>query len=235
MPAPVESRGQQAQPIDVETDRVAEGRAGRRAIPASYVVQRGDSLHAIAWRFRLDYRDLVRWNRLSNPDLIFPGQRLRLRGGAEQATAASSARNDAAPSSVLKQPSPTMTAIHWCWPAAGEIRPATSALGTKGIEIFGKRRQRIDAAADGEVVYSGSGLRGYGQLIIVRHDAEFLSAYAHNERILVGEGSHVTAGQQIAEMGDSGAKRVMLHFEVRRNGVTVDPLRFLPQKDMARN
>jgi lipoprotein NlpD len=120
--------------------------------------------------------------------------------------------------------------ISWAWPATGDVRPASSALGSKGIEIFGQRGQPVTAAAGGKVVYSGSGLRGYGRLIIVKHSEEFLSAYAHNERLLVAEGTTVKPGEQIAEMGDSEAKRVMLHFEIRRDGKAVEPLKLLPRR-----
>ena len=134
----------------------------------------------------------------------------------------------------VKDPEPVVTSGRWLWPADGEVTPAVSALGTKGIRILGNRGQTIAAVADGEVVYSGSGLRGYGNLIIIRHDAEYLSAYAHNEKVLVHEGDKVKAGQKIAEMGDSGAQQVMLHFELRVNGIAVDPLRYLPRRTAAR-
>jgi len=123
----------------------------------------------------------------------------------------------------------TSSRLSWTWPAKGSVRPAVSALGTKGIEILGRRGQTVKSAAGGQVVYSGSGLRGYGRLIIVKHNEQFLSAYAHNERLLVTEGATVKSGESIAEMGDSEAKTVMLHFEIRRDGKAVEPLKFLPR------
>ncbi|KVW97882.1 peptidoglycan DD-metalloendopeptidase family protein [Thiobacillus denitrificans] len=118
----------------------------------------------------------------------------------------------------------------WLWPAEGMLAGHFGAAGGKGIDIVGQRNAPVIAVAPGKVVYSGSGLRGYGQLLIVKHAGEFLSAYAHNETILVKEGDTVTAGQKIALMGDSGADRVKLHFEIRRYGKPLDPLIYLPER-----
>lgn len=118
----------------------------------------------------------------------------------------------------------------WMWPAQGEVKRAVAASGSIGLEIRGQRGQPIYAAAPGHVVYSGSGLRGYGQLIIVKHDDSFLSAYAHNDQLLVAEGATVQAGQKIAVMGDSESQDVMLHFEIRHNGKAVEPLQYLPKR-----
>jgi lipoprotein NlpD len=116
------------------------------------------------------------------------------------------------------------------WPASGKASPAVSVSGVKGLDIRGTRGQPVKAAAAGTVVYSGSGLRGYGELIIVKHDETFLSAYAHNESRLAHEGSRVSAGETIARMGDTDSRDVMLHFEIRRNGKAVDPLQYLPRR-----
>ena len=118
----------------------------------------------------------------------------------------------------------------WLWPADGTLAGRFGAAGGKGIDIVGVRNAPVKAVAPGKVVYSGSGLRGYGQLIIVKHAGEFLSAYAHNETILVKEGDTVAAGQNIARMGDSDADRVKLHFEIRRYGKPLDPLNYLPER-----
>lgn len=114
----------------------------------------------------------------------------------------------------------------WLWPARGKI--ARKFPAATGLDIVGERGQAIVAAAPGRVVYGGSGLRGYGKLIIIKHNDEFLSAYAHNDKLLVQEGQRVQQGQKIAEMGMSGTDRVKLHFQIRRNGAPVDPLKFLP-------
>jgi len=118
----------------------------------------------------------------------------------------------------------------WAWPVKGKILNTFSETGNnKGLDIGGARNQAIAAAADGRVVYQGSGLRGYGQLIIVKHNDDFLSAYAHNDKLHVKEGDLVKRGQKIAEMGSTGTDLVKLHFEIRRHGVPVDPLRYLPK------
>jgi lipoprotein NlpD len=118
----------------------------------------------------------------------------------------------------------------WLWPTDGTLLGRFGAAGGKGIDIVGARNAPVIAVAPGKVVYSGSGLRGYGRLLIVKHSGEFLSAYAHNETILVKEGDTVTAGQRIALMGDSDADRVKLHFEIRRYGKPLDPLNYLPER-----
>ncbi len=119
----------------------------------------------------------------------------------------------------------------WAWPADGQIlkRYGESDSG-KGLDIGGTRGQSVRATAGGRVVYQGSGLRGYGQLIIIKHSDEFLSAYAHNDRIYVKEGDVVKRGQKIADMGSTGTDRVKLHFEIRRQGVPTDPLKYLPKR-----
>lgn len=222
----VASRGQPARP------RPAAVR------PDVHVVARGDTLHAIAWRYRLDFRDLVAWNAIRDPNVIYVGQKLRLRpppARVARAPASSSGaaskppggKRPSAPAKPPRKPSPAKP-LSWVWPARGRVTPAVTVSGAKGIEIRGRKGQEVKAAAPGTVVYSGSGLRGYGELIIVKHDETFLSAYAHNESRLVPEGRKVEAGETIARMGDTEAKDVMLHFEIRRNGDAVDPLKYLP-------
>ncbi|OZA28468.1 MAG: peptidoglycan-binding protein LysM [Hydrogenophilales bacterium 17-64-11] len=131
----------------------------------------------------------------------------------------------AAPVSAASAP-----ADGWLWPVDGTLAGRFGAAGGKGIDIVGQRNAPVKAVAPGKVVYSGSGLRGYGRLLIVKHAGEFLSAYAHNEAILVKEGDSVSAGQKIALMGDSDADRVKLHFEIRRYGKPLDPLNYLPER-----
>ncbi len=118
----------------------------------------------------------------------------------------------------------------WLWPADGALAGRFGGAGGKGIDIVGTRQSPVRATAPGKVVYSGSGLRGYGRLLIVKHAGEFLSAYAHNDSVLVKEGDTVTAGQQIALMGDSDTDRVKLHFEIRRYGKPLDPMDYLPER-----
>jgi lipoprotein NlpD len=216
------------------------GRAAKphnRITPKHYVVKRGDTLYSIAWRFGIDFRRLSKWNRITNPNLIFTGQKLKLNSPVKSKSTTGPKATRSKPVQRSK-PRATRSAakksvskrVTWTWPARGTVQRASSALGTKGIEILGKHGQPVVAASGGTVVYSGSGLRGYGQLIIVKHNEEFLSAYAHNDRLIVSEGAAVERGQKIAEMGNSGAKRVMLHFEIRRDGKAVEPLQYLPPR-----
>ncbi|PCM46444.1 peptidoglycan DD-metalloendopeptidase family protein [Marinobacter sp. ANT_B65] len=126
----------------------------------------------------------------------------------------------------------TVAGIPWRWPHSGTVIAGYSASGkvNKGVDIAGKAGDAVRAAADGSVVYAGNGLLGYGNLIIVNHNEHYLSAYAHNRKILVSEGEGVKAGQVIAELGGSGSERPMLHFEIRKNGNPVDPIHYLPSR-----
>jgi len=137
----------------------------------------------------------------------------------------------AAPVAVTVPPAPLSEAVEtWMWPAQGKLIGRFGAAGGKGIDIAGTRNAPVFAVAPGTVVYSGVGLRGYGRLLIIKHPGEFLSAYAHNEEMLVKEGDSVAAGQKIALMGDSDADQVKLHFEIRRYGKPLDPLKYLPER-----
>jgi lipoprotein NlpD len=232
---------------------------GRAPPPADgaqtiYVVQRGDTLYSIAWRYGLDFRNVAAWNGIRSPYLIHPGQRIRLRGTPQMATVARAPpppppararpRSDPSttPATPRASPSPPSAAAaparppgapsgtgRWQWPVRGEVIARFGQGDNKGIDIAGQFGQPIVAADDGEVVYAGGGLRGYGELIIVKHDTRYLSAYAHNDEVFVREGDMVKGGQRIATMGRSGADRVKLHFEIRRDGQPVDPLGYLPR------
>lgn len=256
--------GRYAAPLEEELIEEAEPApvvhpsAPARTAPGEYVIQPGDTLYGIAWRYKLDYQVLARWNGIGPPYRIYPGQRLRLTApssaaAAAPATGASKKKPETAatavrpaPAAPAVSPSPrstpavkptaprasgevrTVGGITWQWPAQGRVESADSVLGERGINIFGTRGQSVRAAADGRIVYSGSGLVGYGKLIIVEHNDTYLSAYAHNDKLLVAEGARVVGGQQIAEMGSTGTRQVMLHFEIRRGGKPVPPLEFLP-------
>ncbi len=203
----------------------------------TYVVQPGDTLYKIAWRYSLDYRDLADWNGLGSGNMIYAGQSIRLtppEGWSQRARASGegSASPRGSPASAARPPervtSPPPSA--WRWPTEGSVvgRFGQSALGGNGIDIQGRSGQPVLAAAGGEVVYSGSGLIGYGKLIIVKHNQTYLSAYGLNREIRVAEGDQVSAGQTIALMGEGPGRKPVLHFEIRRNGKPVDPLRYLP-------
>lgn len=208
------------------------------------IVRKGDTLYSIAFDAGLDYRAVARWNHIEPPYVITPGQRLRLRPPPDDRVPRSAAREPSAPSSSQPsggstggssgqsepQPVPYTGTAVWEWPVQGTIiRRFSRDSANPGIEIAGKPGQPVRSAADGRVVYSGDGLRGYGQLIIVKHNETFLSAYAHNRKLLVKEGDRVRRGQQIAEMGSTGTDRVKLHFEIRKQGTAVDPLNYLPK------
>jgi lipoprotein NlpD len=149
------------------------------------------------------------------------------------ATAAAPAPAPALPPVASAEPPAARTAdddVKWMWPATGNVIGSFDESRTKGLAIGGKTGDPIYAAADGRVVYAGSGLRGYGNLVIVKHNNTYLTAYAHNQTLLVKEDQVVRRGQKIAEMGSSEAERVQLHFEIRRQGKPVDPAKLLPPR-----
>jgi lipoprotein NlpD len=218
-------------------------------------VQPGDTLYKIAFEHGVDYRQLAAWNGIADPGRIRGGDTLRLSaprppvttaplpGRAEvetrelvrppetrhpTATKPPPAEPAVAPSVVLNEPQDAPPDA-WAWPAKGELLARFGQGRSKGVDIAGQGGQAVQAAASGRVVYAGSGLRGYGKLIIIRHGQTLLSAYAHNARIHVAEGQKVTRGQLIADMGDSDADQVKLHFEIRESGKPVDPLGYLPK------
>lgn len=207
-------------------------------------VKRGDTVYRLAVNNGISPLDLATWNNIAPPYTIYPGQKLRLypsgRSGASSSRTASTpsrttpAQRPSTPPAAAPDPAPppARSSVAWRWPAEGQLvnRFAAGDPTRQGIGIAGSSGQAVVAAGDGVVVYSGSGLVGYGELIIVKHDDEWLSAYGHNRSRLVNEGERVRAGQQIAEMGRTGAARDMLHFEIRHNGRPVDPLAHLPRR-----
>ena len=248
-----------------------------KAEKGMYTVRRGDTLLRIALDHGENYRDIVAWNNLRDPDDIKVGQVLRVAAPERERTAnvqtqpvpappaatpprktepradkqpytesvaarpESGARTEpvrpAAPASA--SPAPAIAAgsivtandddkLSWMWPADGRIVATFDEGRNKGIDIAGRAGQQVVAAGAGKVMYAGSGIRGYGNLVIVKHNNSLLSAYAHNRKIVVKEGDNVAKGQMIAEMGDSDADSVKLHFEIRQQGKPVDPARFLP-------
>lgn len=202
-------------------DRPAQVPVRAVAHGAVHVVRPGETLFAIARRYGLDHRDLARWNQLGDGSMIRVGQRLKLQPAAGSAGAG-------APAPQLA-PAPQSG---WHWPVAGEVlsRFGQSPRTASGVLIGGRLGEPVLAAADGEVVYAGSGLTGYGQLVIVRHTMSWLSAYGHNEQLLVREGARVRAGEPIARMGEAPGRRAALHFEIRHEGEPVDPLLYLPRR-----
>ena len=209
---------------------------------ATALVNRGDTLYGIAFRNGIDVRDLASWNGIGPPYTIYPGQRLRLypKGtfASTKPVAPPRGTTTRPPATPAPRPAPPPAAppavspIKWTWPATGTILAGfVAGEPTKqGIDIGGASGDPVRSAGDGVVVYSGAGLVGYGELIIVKHNDAWLSAYGHNRTRLVNEGQLVKAGQQIAELGRTGAAREMLHFEIRYNGKPVDPQAYLPRR-----
>ena len=221
----------------------------------TYTVRRGDTLYAIAWHSNNDYRQVARWNGIRSPYTIYPGQVLRLRpppqtvnkaprpAREQKKTVKRNTQPKAAPPAQKTNKQTARTAppraqetdkrnLRWAWPADGVLRSRYKANDPlrKGIKLGGKPGQAVRAAESGKVVYSGSGLIGYGRLIIIKHNEKYLSAYGHNRKLLVTQGQQVTKGQKIAELGTSNDGKPLLHFEIRRRGKPVDPLALLPRR-----
>lgn len=219
--------------------------------PGFYTVKPGDTLIRLSLENGQNWRDVARWNGLANADVIEVGQVLRmLPPGVDAAAVASrgvstakvearplDARPPGAAASGAQPPAAGAPATtdnegepDWAWPASGPVLSGFDESKQKGLAIAGKAGDPVLAAADGRVVYAGAGLRGYGNLVIVKHNNTYLTAYAHNQTLLVKEDQAVRRGQKIAEMGSSDADRVQLHFEIRRQGKPVDPARLLPAR-----
>ena len=249
--APVEDRGvDQGRTVPVTTDFKAKTGAvapspDRAARLEHYTVKSGDTLIRIGLDTGQNWRDIARWNNIDNPNQIEVGQSLRVQPpSANSASSSVAVSKPVSSSNVRSSPvpepgasatnSPSLTAtpedeINWSWPTRStSVLAGFHEVKNKGLDIAGVAGDPILAAADGRVVYAGSGLRGYGNLIILKHNNTYLTAYAHNQTLLIKEDQLVQKGQQIAEMGNSDADRVKLHFELRRQGKPVDPAQYLP-------
>ena len=221
--------------------------------PGYYTVKQGDTLIRIGLESGQSHRDIARWNALENPNRIEIGQVLRVAPPEEavvtkpvavaKATAAAlpPAGAASAPAKAASAPasapatngsnSSSEDDISFAWPSKGEVLDGfDEAKNRKGVDIGGASGDAVWAAADGKVVYADAGLRGYGKLIILKHNSMYLTAYAHNQTLLVKEDQMVKKGQKIAEMGSTDADRVKLHFEVRKQGKPVDPTKYLPAR-----
>ena len=227
--------------------------------PGYYTVKPGDTLIRVGLENGQNWKDLVRWNSLDNPNIIEVGQVLRVvppgtdagaagtrpvvqakvetrplevkpAASAPSATAAPVVAAASAPAPVVATARDADDDTAWMWPAAGPVLTPFNDSTSKGLAIAGKAGDPVVAAADGRVIYAGAGLRGYGNLVILKHNNTYLSAYAHNQTLLVKEDQAVRRGQKIAEMGSSDADRVQLHFEIRKQGKPVDPAKLLPPR-----
>lgn len=225
----------------------------------SHTVARGETLYSIAWRYGLDYRDLARANKIGTGYSIYPGQKLTLRtdnlpaitnSKPKVVSASPTPPSTTPPQQSVKKPSDSRsnplttsknsvannssstTNVRWKWPAPGPVigQFQASDPNSEGIAIAVKKGESVMAAADGTVVYAGEGLRGYGKLLIIKHNKQYLSAYAHADQILVKEGHKVQAGQKVAEIGSSGTEKAKLYFEIRSDGKPVNPMRLLPTR-----
>ncbi len=255
LPAPAASAAG-AGALDAGTSKPLLPGAENAGKPGYYTVKPGDTMIRVGLENGQNWRDIARWNGIDKPDLIEVGQVLRVvppgadsvgaRPVAPTARIESRALNaSAAPASgpaptaaTPGAPAPAPASVardsegepNWLWPATGSVLTPFDETKSKGLAIGGKAGDPVFAAADGRVVYAGAGLRGYGNLVIVKHNATYLTAYAHNQTLLVKEDQAVSRGQKIAEMGSSDAERVQLHFEIRRQGKPVDPARLLPAR-----
>jgi lipoprotein NlpD len=234
--------------------------------PGYYTVKPGETLFRIGLETGQSWKDIARWNNLSQPNQIEVGQVLRVvppgvvattagdgessggvvtrpvgsaaiastqvapgtAGAATRPAAASAAAASAADAGAGMAAGDS--GLSWVWPVNGPVLAGFDEVKNKGLDLGGKAGEPVLAAADGRVVYVGAGLRGYGNLIILKHNSTYLTAYAHNQTLLVKEDQSVRKGQKIAEMGSSDADRVKLHFEVRRQGKPVDPVKYLPPR-----
>ena len=225
-------------------DEKSSARAKRQLnSDGTYYVRSGDTLYAIAFGFGVDPMSVAKWNGISSPYTIYPGQMLRLstppagsRNSGSSAGIQISAVKTPAPAKTRTSSSPAKTSQtdpkSWKWPTRGRVLRSYVAgdPARNGLDIAGREGQAIIASSAGHVVYSGNGLIGYGELIIIKHNEKMLSAYAHNKIRLVKEGDRVSAGQKIAEMGRNTGNEQLLHFEIRAHGKPVNPLSYLPKK-----
>jgi lipoprotein NlpD len=208
--------------------------------PGYYSVRPGDTLTKISLDHGQAWRDIARWNGLDNPNLIEVDQVLRVTPPVQEASAARStppakppvsSPGSTPPNNVASTPNVSADEnLVFAWPHPGQVLANFDEAKNKGLDFGGKAGDPVLAAADGKVVYAGSGLRGYGNLVILKHNNTYLSAYAHNQTLLVKEDQAVQKGQRIAEMGSSDADRVKLHFEIRKQGKPVDPAKLLPAR-----
>lgn len=222
----------------------SSGASNEVVAPGYYRIKRGDTLLRIALDHGQSHREIAEWNNISDPNVIEVGQVIRVEPtkSSKPITSRTEVKQekpvDKKPLNTAQSEKPiqekpqqdlaTDTGIRLSWPSKGEVVERFDEGKNKGIGIAGKSGDPIQSAADGKVVYAGNSLRGYGNLVIVKHDNTYLTAYAHNRTLLVKEGDAVKKSQKIAEMGNTDSVRVKLHFELRKNGKPVDPSAYLP-------
>ena len=234
--------------------RVSDITAPKKRAARKHLVRKGETLYAIAFRYGMDYRKLARTNDILSPYVIYPGQSLIVDPdgviagvavvGKTKTTSIESSNDQQTETKKVETKKKTKTekqtialtqnenssaVTEWMWPVQGSLLMSFKGSGNKGIDISGELGHPVRAAAAGKVVYSGGGLIGFGELIIIKHNKRYLSAYGHNNKLLVKQGAIVKLGQHIANMGRSGTDIIKLHFEIRRDGKPLDPIRYLPK------
>jgi lipoprotein NlpD len=237
-------------------DRTRGGAAAAKPVPPTiqasatdyYTVKKGDTLYSIALEHGHDYREVAQWNGLTDPTRISVGQQLRVKppakaaepGGVTVGAVKGAGRPDAKPldspatpaaapaaKPAAKEEPQDADAIQFVWPARGKVI-AGFATRNRGIDIDGKPGDPVVASAPGRVTYIGSGIPGLGKLVVIKHEAGFITVYAHNREIVVKEQQAVSRGQKIAEIGATDSDRPKLHFQIRKGSAPVDPMRYLP-------
>ena len=240
--APIDSRSHdvysKSSSTTVKTSPLKTGRSYSRSAADYYVVRQGDTLFSIARQHDIELWQLANNNGISPPFTIYKGQRIKLRGKSKTGAVTAPAPKVVAKKTDKPTAGKKSSAVirfdgKWQWPTRGRLLRGYKPKepGKKGIYIGGHKGQPVKAAANGKVVYVGSGLIGYGRLIIIRHNDTLLSTYGHNSELLVEEDEFVKAGRVIAKMGSSGTDRTGLYFEIRRDGKPVNPLAYLPKKN----
>ncbi len=245
--APVSSRGgerdrQRATVVKKPQAKSPDATIQKRS---HHIVVSGDTLYSISWNYELDYKKVARWNNIKIPYVIYPGQSIRLIAPLVEKIVVKKTvpmnpktikkktveKKPGVVKKLIKKAESAKYAknINWQWPTTGKLLKSNSPISKKGLDIAGKKGQLIKASGAGVVVYSGSGLLGYGRIIIIKHNETYLSAYAYNSVLTVKEGDSVSSGQKIARMGQDSNGKTLLHFEIRKNGTPVEPTKYLPK------
>jgi len=204
----------------------SKGKSPRYYHHSYHTVAKGETLYSISFKYGVSMKKLADWNRISEPYVIYPGQKLRLNSSTvDQKNTRYAKKSTSTPNkmSVID----VKPVGQWNWPLSGKVVEEFSNKNN-GIDIVAREGTEVRAAASGKVVYAGDALRGYGNLIIIKHNSSIFSAYAHNKKLLVKEEDSIAIGQPIALLGSTEADRVMLHFEIRKDGNPVDPRKYLP-------
>ncbi len=226
--APVESR-------DVLS---SDKKSRSNTLPAYHRVKKGDTLYSIAWKYSLNYKHVASKNNIKSPYTIYIGQKIHLNNQVIKNKKKSKKSNKSIQKTYKKKKKAQSSKniiytgskhLSWIWPVKGTIvQTFNLKKDKKGIDISAPKGHLVKASEAGKVVYSGQGLLGYGMLIIIKHNEQFLSAYGHNQALLVHEGQIIKKGQNIAQLGSSGTNRYKLHFEIRKDGIPINPIKYLP-------